>query len=59
LPPPFLFLYLGMEKIIKEFWIKNEWLLERYEEDYGLNGRDYILSVDDIEELEEILENYL
>jgi sulfur relay (sulfurtransferase) DsrF/TusC family protein len=48
-----------MEKIIKEFWIKNEWLLERYEEDYGLNGRDYILSVDDIEELEEILENYL
>ncbi len=48
-----------MEKGIKEFWIKNEWLLERYEEDYGLNGRDYILSVNDVEELEEILKNYL
>ena len=48
-----------MEKEIKEFWIQNGWLLERYEEDYGLNGRDYIMSIDDVEELEEILKNYL
>lgn len=56
---PFYFLSLGMEKEIKIFWVKNEWLLDRYEEDYGLNGRDYILGISNIKELEDILEDYL
>jgi hypothetical protein len=49
-----------MEKnIIKDFFDKHEDAIERYEEDYGINGRDYLLSSNDIEEIKELLEPYI
>lgn len=47
-----------MNKIV-EFWESNKKVLEMYEEDFGINGRDYILSIDNIEELKEVLKDYL
>jgi hypothetical protein len=48
-----------MNKEIVLFWAQNENILAQYEEDHGLNGRDYILSIDNIDELKEILTDYL
>jgi len=47
-----------MENVTK-FWEENWDLLDLIEEDLGLNGRDYILSIDDLEELKEVLKDYL
>jgi hypothetical protein len=48
-----------MKEEIVKFWESNPNVLDRYTEDYGLNGADYIMSIDDIDELEEILMDYL
>jgi hypothetical protein len=44
---------------ILEFWDKNEDILTQYEEDHGINGRDYILGITDFDELKEILTDYI
>lgn len=41
-----------------KFWESNAALLQAWEEDYGTNGRDYILGIEDIQELEELLKDY-
>jgi hypothetical protein len=47
-----------MENVAK-FWEENWDLLDLVEEDLGLNGRDYVLSIDNLEELKEFLKGYL
>jgi hypothetical protein len=41
-----------------EFWDRNKDILDQYEEDHGINGRDYIMSIRDLKELKEILTDY-
>ena len=45
--------------IIKDFFDKHEDAIERYEEDYGISGRDYLLSLTDFEEIMELLKPYI
>ena len=55
-----------MKNKIEEFnnreYIENNYskkVLENYEEDFGLNGLDYLWSLENKEEIDEVLESYL
>jgi hypothetical protein len=46
--------------MVREYGIeKSEEIRDSYEEDYGLNGLDYLWSIDNEDEVYEVLSDYL